>query len=54
MNIVVGTVLLITLLLFTIIICIANANKKIIWSYIVFDDEEGCEDYYDDLDEYYE
>ena len=52
MNIIVGTVLLITSLLFTIIICIANANKKIIWSYIIFEDEEDYED--DDLDEYYE
>lgn len=55
MNIVVGTVLLITLLLFTIVICIANANKEIIWAYIIFEDEEDYEDYEDDdLDEYYE
>lgn len=52
MNIVVSTVLLITFLLFTIIICIASAHKEEIWSYIIFDDEENCED--DDLDEYYE
>lgn len=55
MNILVGAALLITSLLFTIIIYIANANKQIIWSYIVFDDEEDYEDYGDDvLDEYYE
>ena len=52
MNIIVGTALLITLLLFTIITCIANANKEEIWSYIIFEDEEDYED--DDLDEYYE
>ena len=55
MNTIIGTIFMITLLLFTIIICIANANKQIVWSYIVFDDEEDYEDYEDDdLDEYYE
>lgn len=55
MNIIVGTTLLITSLLFTIVICIAAAHKEEIWSYIVFDDEEDYEDYEDDdLDEYYE
>lgn len=55
MNIIVGTALLITSLLFTIVICIANANKEIIWAYIIFEDEEDYEDYGDDdLDEYYE
>lgn len=52
MNTIIGTILMITLLLFTIIICIANVNKQIVWSYIVFGDEEDYED--NDLDEYYE
>ena len=55
MSIVIEIILLITSLLFTFIICIASVNKKIIWSYILFDDEEDYEDYGDDdLDEYYE
>lgn len=54
MNIIVGIILLITLLLFTIIICIASAYKEEIWSYIVFDDYEYFDEIDDDLDEYYE
>lgn len=54
MNIVAGIVLLITLLLFTIIICIANANKKEIWSCIVFEDYDYFDEIDDDIDEYYE
>lgn len=55
MNIVAGIVLLITLLLFTIIICIANANKKEIWSCIVFEDNyDYFDEIDDDIDEYYE
>ena len=45
MNVVIEIILLITSILSTIIICIANTNKQIIWSYIVFDY---------DIDEYYE
>lgn len=55
MNFLIQVIITLILLLFTIIIYIANANKQIIWSYIVFDDEEDYEDYGDDdLDEYYE
>ena len=55
MNIIVGIILLITLLLFTIIICIASAYKEEIWSYIVFEDDyEYFDEIDDDLDEYYE
>lgn len=55
MNIVIGIILLITLLLFTIVICIVAMHKGEIWSYIIFEDEEDYKDYEDDdLDEYYE
>ena len=55
MNIVIGIILLITLLLFTIIICIASAYKEEIWSCIVFEDDyEDTEEHDDDIDEYYE
>ena len=55
MNIIVGTALLITSLLFTIVICIVAMHKGEIWSYIIFEDEEDYEDCEDnDLDEYYE
>ena len=54
MNIIVGIILLITLLLFTIIICIASAYKEEIWSHIVFDDYDYFDEIDDDLDEYYE
>ena len=53
MNIVIGIMLLITLLLFTIIICIASAFKEEIWSCIVFEDDYDYLDD-DDIDEYYE
>lgn len=55
MNIVIGIMLLITLLLFTIIICIASAYKEEIWSYIVFEDDyEYFDEIDNDIDEYYE
>lgn len=55
MNAIIEMLSTIILLTFTITVCIANAYKEIIWSYIVFDDEEDYEDYGDDdLDEYYE
>lgn len=53
-NIILETILLITLLLFTIIICIASAYKEEIWSCIVFDDYDYFDEIDDDLDEYYE
>ena len=52
MNFLIQVTITLILLLFTIIICIANANKEIIWAYIIFEDEEDYED--DDLDECYE
>ena len=54
MNIVIGIILLIILLLFTIIICIASAFKEEIWSCIVFDDYDYFDEIDDDIDEYYE
>lgn len=55
MNIVIGIILLITLLLFTIIICIASAFKEEIWSCIVFEDDyDYFDEIDDDIDEYYE
>lgn len=52
MNAIIEMLSTIILLTFTITVCIANAYKEEIWSYIIFEDEEDYED--DDLDEYYE
>lgn len=55
MNIIVGTALLITFILSTIIICVAAAHKEEIWSCIVFEDDyDYFDEIDDDIDEYYE
>lgn len=54
MNLIIEIIMLITLLLFTIVICIAAAYKEYIWSYIMFEDDYDFDEMDDDIEEYWE